>query len=312
MDRHVLLIVTYNRVSLLRECMEAAKAQTLPYDRILVIDNASTDGTEEYLRTFMQNPDVMVIREKENLGGAGGFAHGLEAAHALAPDWITIIDDDAILRKDFLEQISYAVSKYGNQYSCFAGVPLTQGIRPGHRRRVQGKLIRKERAVPAEEYTKESFLCDIGSFCGLVIADKLIEETGIPQKEYFIWYDDTEYCLRIRKYTKILNWNKAVIDHKAPMEQGGSYTAGWKEYYGIRNRIDMSRKHYGKLTTAHIIMKKRIKSILMQAWLIGKGHAAAAAEVRRLYHAAIADGKKGRLGLHERYRPGYHPPESGQ
>ena len=308
-ERHVLLIVTYNRKELLKECIHAACHQTIPYERIVVIDNASTDGTQEYLRALEGDGRLQVIRESENLGGAGGFAHGLTAAHALSPDWITIIDDDAILRPDFLEQIEAAIQKYGTQYECFAGVPLTQGIRPGHRRRVMGGLIKKEQAVPREEYDLESFSCDIGSFCGLVIADHLIEKIGVPRKEYFIWYDDTEYCLRISRYTKILNWNKAVIDHKAPMEQGSNYAAGWKEYYGIRNRIDMSRKHYGRPTTIYIIFKKRMKSILLQMRLCARGHFAAAAQTRRLYHTAIRDGKKGVLGLHRIYRPGYHPPE---
>ncbi len=305
MERHAVLIVTYNRAALLRECVEAVLAQKKPYDAIVIVDNASTDDTPVYLDSLKDREGVFIVREKENLGGAGGFEQGLRYVHTLHCDWITIIDDDAILEPDFLEQIGRAIEKYGQNYACFAGVPLTDGIRRGHRRRVQGKLIKKEKAVPYEEYRKESFSCEIGSFCGLVMADRLIGKIGYPDGRYFIWYDDTEYCLRIAQHTKILNWNRAVIEHKAVVDAGGSYVAGWKEYYGIRNRIHMSLKHYGRMTTTYIILKKRVKGLLLAARLVLKGQPGPARAACCLYRSAIRDGKKGALGLHPVYRPGY-------
>ena len=306
-DRHAVLIVTYNRAALLRECVEAILAQTRAYDDVLIVDNASTDGTSDYLSILERKERFHIVRERKNLGGAGGFSEGLRHVHTLHPDWITIIDDDAVLEPDFLEQIERAIGKYGRSYRCFAGVPLTDGIRRGHRRRVQGRILKKETAVPYEEYRRESFSCEIGSFCGLVMADSLIPEIGYPDARYFIWYDDTEYCLRIAEHTRILNWNKAVIQHKAVVDDSGSYVVGWKEYYGIRNRIHMAGKHYGLCTKEYIILRKRVRGMLLLVRLLLKGKPREAMQTAKLYHCAIRDGKRKQLGLHPVYRPGYKP-----
>lgn len=98
--------------------------------------------------------------------------------------------------------------------------------------------------IPLEEYQKESFYCDTASFCGLMIRDEVIARIGYPQKEYFIWYDDTEYCVRIREISPIMVIPAAVLNHKTvfkPMDWPRHYT--WKDYYGIRNRMHMVRTH---------------------------------------------------------------------
>ena len=77
-----------------------------------------------------------------------------------------------------------------------------------------------------------------------MIRDEVIERIGYPQKEYFIWYDDTEYCVRIREISPIMVIPAAVLNHKTvfkPMDWPRHYT--WKDYYGIRNRMHMVRTH---------------------------------------------------------------------
>lgn len=77
-----------------------------------------------------------------------------------------------------------------------------------------------------------------------MIRDEVIARIGYPQKEYFIWYDDTEYCVRIREISPIMVIPAAVLNHKTvfkPMDWPRHYT--WKDYYGIRNRMHMVRTH---------------------------------------------------------------------
>src|SRR4051812_35207484 len=73
------VVVTYNRKALLTECLQALGAQTRAPDEILVVDNASTDGTAAMVREHF--PDVRLEALDTNRGGAGGFHHGLDAAH---------------------------------------------------------------------------------------------------------------------------------------------------------------------------------------------------------------------------------------
>src|SRR5688500_13373643 len=94
------VVLTYNRKALLAECLRALLAQTLPVDRVLVVDNASTDGTEELLRAEGLLERVAYLRLERNLGSSGGFNRGVAAAREGGWDWLWIMDDDAEPRPD--------------------------------------------------------------------------------------------------------------------------------------------------------------------------------------------------------------------
>lgn len=66
------VVVTYNRLSLLKECLSALENQTYPIQRIVIVDNCSTDGTSEFLDS-LTDTRYLIIHSKENIGGAGGF-----------------------------------------------------------------------------------------------------------------------------------------------------------------------------------------------------------------------------------------------
>ena len=102
-ERVCAVIVTYNRKALLKECLEAVLAQTRPPDHVLVVDNASTDGTAEMLRE--EFPQVEVLRLPENQGGAGGFHEGMKRAYEEGFDWLWLMDDDTIPRPEALEAL---------------------------------------------------------------------------------------------------------------------------------------------------------------------------------------------------------------
>ncbi|MER3603731.1 MAG: hypothetical protein C4298_08345, partial [Thermus sp.] len=85
-ERVCAVVVTYNRKELLRECLETLRGQTRKVDHILVVDNASTDGTEEVLRA--EFPEVEVLRLPENQGSSGGFHEGMKRAYEEGFDWL--------------------------------------------------------------------------------------------------------------------------------------------------------------------------------------------------------------------------------
>ncbi|GAA6756682.1 hypothetical protein Thermus77420_21580 [Thermus thalpophilus] len=103
MDRVCAVIVTHNRKELLRECLRAVLAQTRPVDHILVVDNASTDGTADMLREEFSQ--VEVLRLPENQGGAGGFHEGMKRAYELGYEWMWLMDDDALPSRTALEEL---------------------------------------------------------------------------------------------------------------------------------------------------------------------------------------------------------------
>ena len=309
MDKHIIAIVTYNRLALLKQCLKAVLSQTRPFDGIVIVDNASTDGTGEYLKQWKRTEwgscsdgPCVLVKARQNSGGAGGFSKAVERAMKLDPDWVTLIDDDAILRENYLEMICEGIRSAASGYQAFSGVPMTDGVRPGHRRRVQGLLIKREVPVPEKEYERPYFMCDIASFVGLTVSAEAIRKAGLPDPRFFIWYDDTEYCLRLTRDGKILNCNKAVIDHRVSSGSGNE-SVSWKDYYGIRNRLYMALCHYNRLTAYAIAFKKAGNGLAQSLSCLLNGKKQEAFKVFSLYYHAITDGLAGRLGRSGRYAP---------
>ena len=91
MDKVIAVVVTYNRRQLLSECIDALRRQTRKVDAIFVVNNGSTDDTEEWLQA---QPDVDFVTQ-QNLGGAGGFARAIQTGYVRGYQWIWCMDDDA-------------------------------------------------------------------------------------------------------------------------------------------------------------------------------------------------------------------------
>jgi len=263
---YVVVIVTYNRKRLLHECIRCVEKQTIPAKKVIIVNNASTDGTTEYLGQFSGDEKYIIINSDRNIGGAGGFERGIGEAVRQDADWVLVIDDDAMLTPDYTEKLLEGKKKYGN-YRAIAGSVKVNGIvDPNHRKRVKkpGLLLRN---VEKEDYQKGYFICDNASFCGLMVEKDLLTRIGLPHGEYFIWHDDTEYSMRIREHSPILVVPEAVLDHKTELvleEKPRRYT--WKDYYGIRNRIWYVKEH-GNLVDKVINRADLFIHVIFRNWL---------------------------------------------
>lgn len=106
-ERVAAVVVTYNRKAMLDKCLSGLLAQTSPLDRIIVVDNASTDGTAEMFAASgaWENPIVEYCRLAENGGGNGGFYEGVKRAYEENYDWVWLMDDDAVPQPDALREL---------------------------------------------------------------------------------------------------------------------------------------------------------------------------------------------------------------
>ena len=86
------VVVTYNRIKLLKECIQSIRTQTRMPEEVIVVNNNSTDGTLEWLN---EQKDLTVITQ-QNLGGAGGFHTGIKTAYEKGYDWVWCMDDDGL------------------------------------------------------------------------------------------------------------------------------------------------------------------------------------------------------------------------
>jgi GT2 family glycosyltransferase len=192
------VVVTYNRRSLLGECLEAIEAQTHRPDLIIVIDNASTDDTARFLTTREWRIPHTVHRMSRNFGGALGFAVGMRAALAQGAEAVWLMDDDAIASASALEYLveDTKVAARGGQHPAFACSMVVW--RDGSFARMNVPRANAQ-WVEASARTGRSIVdVDSASFVSVLIPAEHIRAVGLPHIGYFKWYDDTEYTLRLR------------------------------------------------------------------------------------------------------------------
>jgi GT2 family glycosyltransferase len=244
-------VVTYNRKELLRRCLLAISAQTQKPDLILVVDNASTDGTREMLEQVSMDsiPEIETLFLSENSGGAGGFSAGMEHAAAMGAGWVWIMDDDAVPHQDALAQLLEQATDPGNLYGSTAvsGNTLSWPMLP-YQGRPEDAIYSSEQLMPAQDVVFIPFL-------GLLVSSVVIGRIGVPDAGFFIAADDVDYCFRARHAgAKIILVGGSRIEHPAS-ERYRLWLPGrlfyslrlspWKRYYDVRNRLLVARNHHG-------------------------------------------------------------------
>lgn len=245
--KYVSVLVTYNRKEKLIKAINSLLNQTLQPQKIILIDNCSTDGTKEFLKEkgVLDNPLVDYNLMDKNYGGSGGFYYGIKRALEFEEyEYLSLSDDDALFKDNYFELIAKAASTYPSVHAFCGTVEYEDGtIQLDHRRKIINEKWIKEKEFPNSAY-KDNFFIDTFSFVGCVINKEIIKKIGLPSKEYFIYYDDTEYSLRVRENTKILNVSNAVIVHLIQKKASANNNIiSWKNYYEIRNSMLMKMKH---------------------------------------------------------------------
>ena len=236
------VVVTYNRKELLRECLASLLAQTHPLRRILVVDNASTDGSSDMLAQRFpasSTPEVVVMRLPANIGGAGGFHEGMKRAAADTLEWLWLMDDDTIPRPDALEQLFAARQRFTPQRRpdlLASRVTWTDGS-------LHPMNVPWAKHEDAEELFSSVACATLplrtATFVSLLLHRSVIEEFGLPIKEYFLAGDDVEYTARVlsRRFGVLVP--ASVVLHKTPTPAGTLDSAPPKFYYYVRNTVWM-------------------------------------------------------------------------
>ncbi len=302
MDKMACVIVTYNRKELVVEALKSVLNQSMVPEYIFVVDNASTNGVSEILH---QNFDfdqqhLYYYRNSKNLGGAAGFSKGISLALKTDCTWVSVSDDDAIFRPKYFAALRRAIKEYPQQKVLSGSVLLPNGKHDKlHREIITNNITLTTRPVEEGLYVHD-FYYDIFSFVGVLINREVLEKIGLPEKKYFIRFDDFEYALRARKFGQFLNVHDAQILHKT------SYTRAaispWKEYYVMRNRIASLFKHSGKNLTTKWYCRQFFCRKLLAIGLF-RSRWGQALPLIKAYIAGYRDGWRNHLGCNPNYLP---------
>ncbi|BEN53619.1 glycosyltransferase [Serratia marcescens] len=242
--KYAALIVTYNRLEKLQLCWKATAA--LSFEHIVIVDNASSDGTEQWLAA-QDDPRLRVIRTERNLGGAGGFKKGSEYISSfLQPDWVFLFDDDAYPASDILENFT-CLDKDGYRLLCCkvmtpAGVVCKMNL--PYKKIPHTFIENLQYSCHSEDFLPDpDSVCEVAtfSFVGAIIHwEVLVNHYDEIHEELFIYFDDVFFSCRLTQLgERILYCPKLVFTHDVILN--ANIYSTWKLYYLVRNLI-LSRK----------------------------------------------------------------------
>lgn len=226
------VVVSFNRLDYLKKCLTALEEQTTPLDEIIVVENGSTDGSADYVRR--SHPGVTLFETGKNLGGAGGFAWGVELAlmHGHSAAWL--MDDDAEPRNDALAPLLKVMES--EPRPGFAA-PLVED-ETGEV--VQGNLptISTDPFAQLSAQRLGGIALAHATFVGVLIDLELAATMPLPYADFFIWFDDVEYTKRLARASFGVHVVASRMKHP---NNAGVLDMGGRLYYYLRNQLWITR-----------------------------------------------------------------------
>lgn len=230
------IVVTHNRKDVLRECLAALAAQKRAPDRILVVDNASGDGTREMLEREYAHVDLLALPTNE--GGAGGFHEGMKRAHADGAEWMWLMDDDTLPEPQALAELLAAPGRFQPAPTLLASKVIWCDGRIHPMNAPWPDRTRVERAIAGAE---DGVLpLRFATFVSLLVHRDVVDRFGLPFKHFFVWSDDVEYTSRA-----VLNGESAylipssVALHKTATPHTAMTAPPERFYFHVRNTLFM-------------------------------------------------------------------------
>jgi GT2 family glycosyltransferase len=261
------VVVTYNRINLLKENLKGLCNQSLKLSEILIVDNFSDDETNTELikmeftdcgefdklcHKAWQGLNAYYYRNSTNAGGAGGFHIGMKIAVDLGWDYVWIMDDDVKPEYNCLEELVKAQDSNHlitvpcrtdekNQDFAVTELDMNNPFKISW-----GKRLKNKRSQDITDYEDVVTM----PFEGPLISIKLVNKIGLPKKEFFIFYDDVEYSIRALKVTKIRYVKNSVL-HRMNIGMMTAFVP-WRAYYMYRNNISLDRMHGNNFAVRNI------------------------------------------------------------
>ena len=282
------VILNTNRKDDTLACLESLTNNTYPNHRIIVLDNASTDGSPEAIADAY--PQIEMIPLRENKGYAGNNNVGIAAAVDRGADWIFVLNEDTTLAPDCLEALlSYAA---GDPQCGIVGPLVYHFDEPEVIQSAGGSLgpfwqsKHEGQNEPDRGQYHAPRRVEWVSGCAIMVRREVIEQVGMLDERFFYYWEETEWCLRTRRGGwQIIHVPSARLWHKGVQR---NYKPGPNvTYYNTRNRLLMMAKHSAPLKVRAAagweILRTLISWTIKPQWRHMDGHRRAMAAGLRDY-----------------------------
>ncbi len=261
------VILNTNRHDDTLACLASLQANTYKNQRAIVLDNHSTDGSVEAIR--QKFPATQIIELAENRGYAGNNNVGIQAALDQHADWIFVLNEDTELAPDCIEvlvKVGESDPRIGmvgplvyhhDEPSVIqsAGGFMNRNWEAGHLGKDEPDTGQFNAPHPVEWLTG----------CSILARRAAIEQVGMIDERFFIYFEETEWCVRVGKAEwKLLNVPQAKLWHKGVKrnyEPKPSFT-----YYCTRNRFFMLAKHRAPVMAWLVAWEQTLRT--MTSWSV--------------------------------------------
>lgn len=240
------VICNFNKQDYVLSAIESVRRTAGELADIIVIDNASSDDSVALIHQHY--PDVTVEVLKENVGGSGGFAYGMRRAHIVGYSYIALLDNDAVVQFNTLSGmmnllasckdigvVGPAICKMDNQ-------DIVQEV--GSNVSLKDATYNSHLNFAGESYASiamELIDCDYVPACCLMTKVEVIEQVGVFDESFFLYWDDIDWCVRV----KDAGWRVVAQPKLRALHKGGGANATntLPRYYYWRNKLRFFAKH---------------------------------------------------------------------
>jgi GT2 family glycosyltransferase len=249
--RVLIVILCYNNSRLTLECLESLRAINDDHADVLVIDNASSDGTADMIRG--QRPDIPLIQAGANLGFAAGNNIGLRYALDHGYDYALLLNNDTEVAADCVSLLvatadsDPAIGIVG-PLICYYERPDVVWSAGGTIDWRRGRsAMRGLNKIDDGQYHALTDV-DFVTGCALLCKRAVIERVGLLDERFFMYYEETEWCVRAaRAGFRIVHAPQARVLHKIPLDARDDQP--YVSYYMTRNRLLFLRATGARLRT---------------------------------------------------------------
>ena len=244
----ITVILNTNRRADTLDCLQSLTQSSYPNSRIMVLDNASTDGSVAAIRSAF--PAVQSLQLAENLGYAGNNNVGIKAGLEQGADWVLVLNEDTIVDPACLAEL-VRVGESDPRIGIVGPMVYHHG-EPTIIQSAGGRLGRywESQHIAQNETDTQQFRAphtvDWISGCAILVRRAVIEQVGMLDERFFYYWEETEWCLRARRGGwQILHVPQAKLWHKGVQRDYRPKPS--VAYYNTRNRLFMLQKHRAPL-----------------------------------------------------------------
>ncbi len=242
-----IIVLNWNGWEMTSSCLSSLRALTYPNFRILVVDNGSTDGSPEKIRS--EWPEIELLETGENLGFAGGNNQGILAALKAQADYILLLNNDTTVDPSLVQEFVAHMQTLPNPGILGATVYLHS--KPTHLDHLGGIWNPKRSAFdlighlePARMWTDVMPL-DYVCGCAFFVSRAVFSDVGLLDPRFFLYWEESDFCFRARKQ----GWKSYSIPTAKVWHHVSASFVGGKPhstYFFHRNRLLWLEKHCRK------------------------------------------------------------------